>query len=104
MPELMAMPSENNKYNLFNFKREPDEEQKFQEITFYKMNDDGSYENGTTLEEMLRVVITRLKDLNMRFPSRENSIATTKCEEALLWLNERTRERTARGVEGKHLA
>lgn len=98
----MAMPAENNKYSLKNFKCEDGQDCETQEVVFYKMNNDGSYENGTTLEEMLRVTIERLKDLNMRFPSRENSIAITKCEEALLWLNERTRERKARGVEGKH--
>lgn len=75
-----------------------------QEISFYKMNEDGTHENGTTLEEMLRVSIERLQDLNSRFSCRENSIAITKMQEALLWLNERTRERQSRGVEGKHEA
>ena len=96
-------PEENNVYSLKNFRSEEGQDCETQEIIFYKMRTDGSYENGTTLEEMLRVTIARLRDLNLRFPSRENSIATTKCEEALMWLNERTRERTARGVEGKHL-
>ena len=102
---MPSEPSEKNKYALLQFKRnEQTNTQEFQEVTFYKMNPDGTYENGTTLEEMLRVTIERLTDLNKKFPSRENSIATTKCQEALMWLNERTRERTARGVEGKHLA
>ena len=55
-------------------------------------------------EEMLRVSIARLTDLNSRFACRENSIAITKMQEALMWLNERTRERKERGVEGKHIA
>ena len=75
-----------------------------QEVTFYKMNEDGSKESGTTLEEMLRVSIERLQDLNGRFPCRENSIAITKMQEALMWLNERTRDRIARDVEGQHVA
>ncbi len=101
---ITSIPPETNEYPLLNFKRnEETDTQETQLIKFYKLNHDGTYENGTTLEELLRVAITRLKDLNMRFPSRENAIATTKMEEALMWLNERTRERKERGVEGKHL-
>ena len=73
-------------------------------ISFYEKEEDGSIHNGTTLEEMLRVSITRLQDLNSRFGSRENSIAITKMQEALMWLNERTKDRIARGVEGQHTA
>lgn len=103
-----AKEREQNEYALLNFKRDysSDEDkegtQKFQKIVFYKMNPDDSYENGTTLEEMLRVSIERLTDLNNRFSCRENSIAITKMQEALLWLNERTRDREERGAEGKH--
>lgn len=76
-----------------------------QEISFFEKNSDGSVKNhGTTLEEILRVSIERLQDLNGRFPCRENSVAITKMQEALMWLNERTRERKARGVEGEHKA
>jgi len=75
-----------------------------QNISFYEMNQDGSVDGGTTLEEMLRVSIQRLQDLNSRFGRRENSIAITKMQEALMWLNERTRDREARGVEGTHAA
>lgn len=80
-----------------------DESVPSQMVQFYEKNEDGSVKsNGTTLEEMLRVSIARLKDLNNRFGCRENSIAITKMQEALMWLNERTRERQERGVEGKH--
>jgi hypothetical protein len=41
--------------------------------------------------------------LNGKFPCRENSIAITKLEEALMWLNKRTADRVKRGVEGKNL-
>ena len=75
-----------------------------QEVSFYKLNEDGSFEHGTTLEEMLRVCIERLKTLNEKFSSRENALAITRMQEALMWLNERTRERRERGVEGKHVA
>jgi len=97
--------TENNKYALLSFKRnEETDTQEFQEVVFYKLNEDGTYENGTTLEEMLRVSITRLQDLNSKFPCRENSLAITKLEEALMWLNKRTADRVNRGVEGQHVA
>jgi hypothetical protein len=75
-----------------------------QEIRFYKLNSpaDQDYEHGTTLEELLRVGIERLQALNAVHSCRENALAITKMQEALMWLNERTRERKARGVEGKH--
>ena len=75
-----------------------------QEVSFYRLNEDGTFEHGTTLEEMLRVCIERLKALNERFSCRGNALAITKMQEAVMWLNERTRERAARGVEGKHEA
>ena len=93
-----------NEYALINFKRdsEPEGTLRFQKIVFYELNEDGSFKNGTTLEEMLRVSIERLQDLNGRFACRENSLAITKMEEALMWLNARTADRVNRGVEGKH--
>lgn len=94
------MPPEQNVYTLDNFASLSDK----QEIVFYKKNEDGTHVDGTTLEEMLRVSIARLKDLNNRFGCRENSIAITKMEEALMWLNKRTQDRILRGVEGKHVA
>lgn len=59
--------------------------------------------NGTTNEEVLRVLSDRLHHLNDKFPCRENAIALTHIESALLWLEKRTVDRKARGVEGKHL-
>lgn len=60
--------------------------------------------DGTTNEEVLSVLIDRLQFLFAKFPSRETAVAITKCEEALMWLEKRTRDRIARNVEGKHLA
>jgi len=93
-----------NEYALLNFKRdsEPNGTLRFQPVVFYEMKEDGSFDNGITLEEMLRVSIERLQDLNSRFACRENSIAITKMQEALMWLNARTADRESRGVEGKH--
>lgn len=55
---------------------------------------------GTTNEEVLEVLIDRMNFLQSRMPCRENAIVITKLEEALLWLNRRTQNRLARGVEG----
>ena len=93
---LTPLP-EDNTFVLNNFNNEGK-----QFGTFYKLNEDGTSEEGTTLEEMLRVSIKRLQDLNNRFGCRENSIAITKMQEALMWLNKRTEDRVMRGVEGKH--
>lgn len=60
--------------------------------------------DGTTNEDLIRVLIDRLTYLNGKFPCRENAIAITKLDEALLWLEKRTRDRVARNVEGKNLA
>lgn len=59
--------------------------------------------DGTTNEELLKVLIHRMKHLQSKFPCRENAIVTTKLEESLMWLNKRTSDRKSRGVEGKHL-
>jgi hypothetical protein len=59
--------------------------------------------DGTTNEEVLAVLLDRLNYLNQKFPCRENALAITKCEEALMWLNRRTANRVARGVEGKQI-
>lgn len=57
--------------------------------------------NGCHNEDLIAIVIDRLECLNQGdFTCRENSIAITKLEEALMWLNKRTADRKARGVEG----
>ena len=59
--------------------------------------------NGCTNEALLAIVVDRLECFSKGpFPSRETSIALTKCQEALHWLTHRTRERELRGVEGLH--
>jgi len=60
--------------------------------------------DGTTNEEVLKVLIDRLQYLNGKFPCRENALVITKLEESLMWLNKRTADRLARKVEGKATA
>lgn len=57
--------------------------------------------NGCHNEDLIAIVLDRLQCLNQGdFACRENSIAITKLEEALMWLNKRTLDRRLRGVEG----
>jgi hypothetical protein len=57
--------------------------------------------NGITQEALLAVVIDRLRSFQAgAYACRENAVALTKCEEALMWLQKRTKDRIARGVEG----
>lgn len=72
--------------------------------------------NGFTNEALLAVLIDRMRgfqysrnldgtfNFNSRgkFASRENARALTYMEESLMWLQKRTRDRMARGVEGTH--
>ena len=60
--------------------------------------------DGTTNEEVLRVLIDRMNYLQNKFPCRENAIVITKLEESLMWLEKRTANRKARNVEGTHAA
>ena len=57
--------------------------------------------NGITQEALLAVIIDRLRSFQSGpFSCRDNAVALTHCEEALMWLQRRTRERIKRGVEG----
>jgi len=57
--------------------------------------------NGISNELLLAVVIDRLQGFQSgEFKCRENAIALTHLEDAMHWLQHRTRQRLARGVEG----
>jgi len=76
-------------------------------LHFYEMRPDGKKIDGVTNEDVLLMLIHRLKFLNEKwmdgkFRCQENVIAIAHLEAALHWLNERTRDRVARKVEGKH--
>jgi hypothetical protein len=62
--------------------------------------------NGAFVETVISAALERIKFYqtasNGKFACRENAIAITKLEEALLWLDKRTRERELRAVEGTH--
>ena len=57
--------------------------------------------NGVMNEDLIAVVIDRLQGFQSGdYKCRENAIALTKLEEALLWLRKRTMDRERRNVEG----
>lgn len=59
--------------------------------------------NGVMGEDLICMVIDRLQHFQQsEFSCRENAMAITKLEEALLWLRKRTMGREQRGVEGTH--
>lgn len=56
--------------------------------------------NGCQLDSLIEVAKLMIEGLNDKFPCRENALAITKLEEALMWLNQRKINRLSRGVEG----
>lgn len=70
-----------------------------QEVVFMKRYDGELVHDGTTNEEVLTMLIERIRYLDRKLPCRENLIALVRLEEALLWLNRRTELRTSQGVE-----
>jgi hypothetical protein len=57
--------------------------------------------NGISGEALLAIVEDRLECFQKGlYACRENALALTKIQEAMMWLQKRTRDRVARGVEG----
>lgn len=60
--------------------------------------------DGTTNEEVIEMLIDRITNLQAKFPCKENACCITHLQEALMWLENRTRDRIKRQVEGKQIA
>ena len=61
--------------------------------------------NGTFVETVIAAAIGRIQFYqDGKFGCRENSLAITKLQEALHWMQHRTRDRERREVEGEHKA
>lgn len=56
--------------------------------------------NGCQVDTLVEAAKAILEGLNKNFPCRENACAITKLDEALHWLDHRTKNREKRGVEG----
>ena len=65
--------------------------------------DDRKEPNGAFVEGVIAAAVQRIEYYQAsKFKSRENAIALTHLETALLWLGKRTADREARAVEGTH--
>ena len=57
--------------------------------------------NGISNEALMAIVKHRLQGFQSgNYACRENAVALTKLQESMMWLQKRTRDRMARGVEG----
>lgn len=75
--------------------------QLYAEVLFQKGPIKENGVNGCHNEDLLVIVLDRLDSFQRtEFKCRENALAITKIEEALLWLKARTENRIAREVEG----
>jgi len=60
--------------------------------------------NGISNEALLAIVEDRLLGFQSgQFSCRENAVALTKIQEAMMWLQKRTLDRMRRGVEGTNV-
>lgn len=58
---------------------------------------------GAFVEDVIASALQRIQHYQEgRFRCRENAVAITKLEEALMWLDSRTKRRTEQNVEGTH--
>ena len=103
----MKINVEGHQYELSNFQN-TDKKGQILQFIHKEPKEEGSTElilvsDGTTNEEVLRVLIDRMSFLQSKFPCKENAMVITKLEESLMWLEKRTSDRLKRGVEGKQL-
>lgn len=102
----MKVLIEGHRYELSNFEKSDEKGQVIQFIHKQPVSE-GSTEmetlhDGTTNEELLEVLINRMNYLQSKFPCKANAIVITNLEESLMWLEQRTRDRLKRNVEGKN--
>ena len=89
---VVAVPAEGEEIELDN---------PYAKVKFQKGNMKENGVNGCHNVDLIAIVIDVLQSVNQgELACRENSIAITKLEEALMWLNKRTLDRRSRGVEG----
>lgn len=101
----MKVLREGHRYELENFEKKDEPGQVIQFIEKVPSEEPGSKQlitvnDGTTIEELVEVILDRLNSQGKKLPCRENSIAITNFEQGLLWLNRRTQNRIKANVEG----
>lgn len=99
-----------HKYELENFEDKTAVGQVIQFIEKVPVSGDGvpagtlkTLNDGTTNEEVLKMLIDRCQSLYDKFPSEETACTIGHLKSALYAQQSRTYERLQRGVEGKHL-
>lgn len=75
-----------------------------QTVKFMRRTAGEMVHDGTTNEEVLRMMIARMQYLQGKLACRENAIVITKLEEALMWLESRTKKRVEQKVETLDIA
>lgn len=61
--------------------------------------------NGITDQALLAITLDRMRGFNDGpYRCRENSIIITKLEEAMMWMEKRSNDRSRRNVEGERIA
>lgn len=60
-------------------------------------------QDGTTNEEVLKMLIDRFEFLQAKLPSKENYVVIEKLKDALFWIEKREEDRKKRNVKGKNL-
>ena len=102
----MKVLVEGHTYKVSNFESQHTEGQTIQFIHKQPISEGSSemetVSDGTTNEELLEVLINRMNYLQSKFPCKANAIVITNLEESLMWLEQRTRDRVKRNVEGKN--
>ena len=73
---------------------------KYLDVKFQVGGSATTEKNGAFIEDLLIIAYAKLNEYNKGIPSRENSLALTKIEEAILWLTARKAEREHRKVYG----
>jgi hypothetical protein len=99
----MKILTPNHKYELANFEHPDQPGQVLQFIEKTRSGPDGelsTVNDGTTNEEVLTMLIDRLRGLDKIMPSPQNKAAIGYLKDALQVLERRTTDRRARGVEG----
>ncbi len=103
----MKVIIEGHRYELANFENKTQVGQTIQFIQKVPVHPNAleleTVSDGTTNEETLEMLIDRMKYLQAKFPCKENAYCITHLEEALMWLEKRTRDRIKRNVEGKQI-
>ena len=93
----------NHEYGIYTVPSETTDNKKLGSVVFQNGPIIEAGVNGVMNEDLIAIVIDRMRGFQSgEYACRDNALALTKLEEALMWLRNRTNEREARGVEGTH--